>query len=543
MTAQKPLDYDYIVIGSGFGGSVSALRLSEKGYRVLVIEKGKWLKAKDFPETNWNLKRWLWQPALGFHGLFKLTFFRHVAALSGVGVGGGSLVYANTLPIPKREFFESDSWSHLDDWEGALEPHYQTARRMLGATPNPRFEKGDLVLKEMAEEMGKGDSFDRTHVAVYFGESGKTAPDPYFEGRGPERTGCTFCGGCMLGCRHGAKNTLDKNYLHLAQQEGAVIQAESEVYDVAPLGAADGSDGYRVSWRRSTKRLRRETGSITCRGVVFSGGVLGTIKLLLGLKETSLPRISDKLGSGIRTNNESLIGVTATDRKTVLSDGVAIGSILHTSKHSHIEPVRYPPGSGFWRLGMSPLTEGRNAFTRVSKAIWELIRHPIANFKMVAVDDWSKRTQIMLFMQSLNSTLRFRKGWFGMRSSMEGEEKPTSFIPEANKLSKRFAEKVGGKPAILISETLFGIPTTAHILGGATMGRDAEEGVIDKDNQVFGYRNMMVCDGSMISANIGVNPSLTITALTERAMSKIPAKGEVRAPGEEKSEPRAALVS
>ncbi|MDJ0838343.1 MAG: GMC oxidoreductase [Acidobacteriota bacterium] len=541
MTAPPSFDYDYIVIGSGFGGSVSALRLSQKGYKVLVLEKGKWLKAHDFPKTNWNLKKWLWLPQMRFFGLFKLTFFRHVATLSGVGVGGGSLVYANTLPVPKSNFFRADTWAHLADWEEELQPHYMTAKTMLGANPNPYRTLGDTVLEEMADEMGKRDHFDRTNVAVFFGKPGETVPDPYFGGKGPERTGCNYCGGCMLGCRYNSKNTLDKNYLHLAQLEGAEIQAESEVVDVRPLGADDGSDGYKVTWRQSTRRFGRKQGSFTCRGVVFSGGVLGTISLLLKLKQSSLPKISDRLGTGIRTNNESLIGVTALDGETDFSKGVAIGSILHTDDHSHLEPVRYSPGNGFWRLGMSPLVSGGNAITRLAKAAWDVVRHPIKNFKMATVDDWSKRTQILLFMQSLNSTLRFTRGLFGMKTKMEDGPAPTSFIPEANKLARRFADKVDGQPAILISETVFGIPTTAHILGGATMGSNGDEGVIDSENRVFGYQNMMICDGSMISANIGVNPSLTITALSERAMSKIPpAEGETVS--EETPRPAAAAL-
>lgn len=521
--AHVRLDFDYLIIGSGFGGAVSALRLAEKGYKVLVIEKGKWLSAKDFPKTNWNLKKWLWLPALRFFGLFKLTYFRHVAVLSGVGVGGGSLVYANTLPIPKKIFFRAGSWAHLADWENELKPFYQTALTMMGATPNPRLETGDLALQQLAYEIGKAEHFHPTNVAVYFGKPGVTENDPYFNGHGPSRTGCTFCGGCMLGCRHNAKNTLDKNYLYLAQQRGARIHAEAEVYDVAPLDGQDHTLGYRVKWRSSTKIIKKY-GEYTCRGVIFSGGVLGTVPLLLKLKRSSLPNLSDKVGAGIRTNSESLIGVTSFDKQKFFSEGVAIGSILHTDEHSHLEPVRYSPGSGAWRLLMSPLVHGRNVLVRFAKVLGDLLRHPLTNFKAYFVDDWSKRTQILLFMQTLESTLRFSRGRFGMKSSLEAGVAPTAFMPEAKDLAGRYAKIVNGKPTVLATETLLGIPTTAHILGGAVMGRDRTEGVIDKNNRVFGYENMYVCDGSMISANPGVNPSLTIMALTERAMSKIPAK-------------------
>lgn len=517
-------DFDYIVIGSGFGGSVSALRLSEKGYRVLVLEKGKRLGADDFPKTNWNLKRWFWLPSLKFFGLFRLSFFRHITVLSGAGVGGGSLVYANTLPVPKREFFTAPGWAHLADWETELKPFYPLAKKMLGTARNPRLETGDLALKQLAREIGKENEFEPTEVAVFFGEPDVTVPDPYFGGEGPERSGCNFCGGCMTGCRHNAKNTLDKNYLYFAEKKGARIQAESEVTDVAPLGNEDGSGGYRVSWRQSTRYFGRK-GSFTCKGVVFSGGVLGTVKLLLKLKKKSLPRLSDKVGRGVRTNSESLIGITTTDKNTVFSDGIAIGSILHTDAHSHLEPVRYAAGSGFWRILMSPMVAGPNALVRLWRVLKDLALHPVRGLKTYFVDDWAKRTQILLFMQTINSTLRFRRGLFGLGSAMEQGAAPTAFIPEAKELADKYARIAGGKPTVLLTETLLGIPTTAHILGGAIMGRDASEGVIDKDNRVFGYRNMFVCDGSMITANPGVNPSLTITALSERAMSKIPAKG------------------
>ncbi len=518
-----PLDYDYIIIGSGFGGSVSALRLSEKGYSVLVLEKGKRLQAGDFPKTNWNLKRWFWLPSLKFFGLFRLSFFRHITVLSGVGVGGGSLVYANTLPVPEDDFFRAPTWAHLADWKKELMPFYPVARKMLGTARNPRLETGDMALKQLARELGKEERFEATEVAVFFGEPEKIVPDPYFDGQGPQREGCRFCGGCMTGCRYNAKNSLDKNYLYLAQKKGAEIRAESEVYDVRPLGAPDGSDGYRVFWRQSTRYFKRK-GSFTCRGVVFSGGVLGTVPLLLKLRKTSLPRLSARIGYGVRTNSESLIGITTTDKATDFSHGIAIGSILHTDAHSSVEPVRYAAGSGFWRILMSPMVSGTNAFTRLLKVGREIVGHPLTFLKTYFVDDWARRTQILLFMQTLESTLRLTRGTFGLKTRMDRGKAPTAFIPEAQEIARRYARIAGGNPTVLLTETLLGIPTTAHILGGAVMGKNAEEGVIDKDNRVFGYRHMYVCDGSMISANPGVNPSLTITALSERAMSKIPDK-------------------
>jgi len=518
-------EYDFIIIGSGFGGSVSALRLSEKGYKVLVIEKGKKYECKDFPKSNWNLRRWLWVPTLRFLGFFKITLYRHITILSGVGVGGGSLMYANTLPVPKRKFFEAKSWSHLANWKNELAHHYETAKRMLGVTKNPRLDRGDEALQQIAKEINMESEFEPTDVAVFFGEPQKTVADPYFGGDGPERAGCHFCGACLIGCRHNAKNTLDKNYLYLAQNLGAQIFPETEVYDVLPFDSNNKS-GYKVRWKSSTKIFKKK-GEIYCKGIVFSGGVLGTIPLLLKLKKSSLPNLSDKIGTSIRTNSESLLGVTATQKETNFSEGIAISSILHTDEHSHIEPVRYPAGSGFWRLQMAPTLTGSNFIVRIIRVVAELLRHPVKWIKLYFVKDWAKKTQIFLFMQTISSTLRFKKGWFRLKSKMEEGPAPTAFIPEARKLVFRFADIVNGTPEALFSETVFGIPTTAHILGGAVMGKDKNEGVINKDNNVFGYKNMYICDGSMISANPGVNPSLTITAISERAMSKIKKKPQI----------------
>jgi cholesterol oxidase len=443
-----------------------------------------------------------------------------------VGVGGGSLVYANALPVPKPEFFQAKSWAHLADWQTELQSYYKTALKMLGATDNPRLEVGDLALKKLSEEMQIEDQFEPTNVGVFLGEPGETVDDPYFSGDGPDRTGCIFCGACMTGCRFNAKNSLDKNYLYLAKKRGAKIIAETEVFDVIPLGSQDGSKGYRVKWKSSTRFVRKK-GEVIGKAIVFAGGVLGTVPLLLKLKQSSLPLLSAKTGMDIRTNSESLVGITTFDKNISFSDGVAIGSILHTDQFSHLEPVRYGSGSGFWRILMSPMVHGRNVLIRLINSTGNILAHPIKNLRILMVWNWAKKTQILLFMRTLDSTLRFSLGWFGIKSSMVKGERPTPFVPEAKSLSEKYAKFVNGKPIVLLTETLFGIPTTAHILGGAVMGRDKEEGVIDKNNQVFDYKNMYICDGSAISANPGVNPSLTITALSERAMSKIPSKQEL----------------
>ncbi len=515
------MEYDYIIIGSGFGGSVSALRLSEKGYKVLVIEKGKWYAAQDFPKSNWNLKKWLWIPFFRWFGIMKMSFFKHVVVISGTGVGGGSLVYANTLPIPKKEFFTSGSWSELADWQSDLAPFYKIALNMLGAKKNPKLFDGDKTLKEMASQMNRDKSFEPTNVAVFFGKPNETVSDPYFDGKGPDRTGCNYCGGCMTGCRFGAKNTLDKNYLYLAQQLGAEILAEQEVYDVIP-----NRDGYEIKYKSST-RFSKSHKSVKTKGVIFSGGVLGTIKLLLKLKQKSLPKLSDRLGYDIRTNNESLISVTNLDGKKDMSKGVAIGSILNTDKNSHLEIVRYAKGSGFWRLSHLPLTHGKNTMVRVVKMITSFIKHPMSYIKLYTTRDWAKSTVVLLFMQTLDSTLRLKRNTLGIMNTRVAEgKKPSAFIPQSLGLAKKYASLIKGKETVFGLEPLAGIPSTAHILGGAVMGNNPSEGVIDKNNRVFGYKNMYICDGSMISANPGVNPSLSITAISEHAMSKIPKKSK-----------------
>ncbi|MGL5112347.1 MAG: GMC oxidoreductase [Flavobacterium sp.] len=518
---ENNFDFDYVIIGSGFGGAVSALRLSEKGYKVAVIEKGKWFsKAEDFPKTNWNLKKWLWLPQLGWKGILKLTLYRHVAVLSGVGVGGGSLVYANTLPVPKSPFFTSGSWKDLCDWETELAPFYALAKKMLGAEKHPYSSKSEKVMQQLATDLGNSHSFEKTDVAVYFGKHGITQPDPYFEGRGPDRTGCIQCGGCMLGCRYNSKNTLDKNYLYLAQQLGCTIKAEQIVYDVVPLNE-NGSAGYEILFKNSFSYFPKKE-KITAKGVVFSGGVLGTLSLLLKIQSSSLPNLSKTLGKGVRTNSESLIGVTTFNRDTSFSEGIAIGSIVHLDENRHIEPVKYSAGSGFWRLLMAPMIQGNSFAVRVAKMILEVIREPMQYLKTFLVDDWSKRTQILLYMESIESTLRMQRSKLGfLKTKLDHGTAPTAFNPMAQTLAKKVAIIINGKAMVVGTEALFGIPTTAHILGGACMGNDDKQGVINQNNEVYNYKNMLICDGSMISANIGVNPSLTITAITERAMRSI----------------------
>jgi cholesterol oxidase len=515
-------EYDYLIIRSGFGGSTSALRLAEKGYRVLVVEKGSELTAKDFPETNWSVRRWLWAPALGFRGLFQMRPFRHVQVLAGAGVGGGSLTYANTLPIPKSGFFRSPAWSNLADWEQELLPHYQTARRMLGAAPTDFLTPADKLLKEIAEERGTPEAFEKPHVAVFMGEAGRTVKDPYFGGKGPDRTGCTRCGACMTGCRVGAKNTLDKNYLYFARASGATVVPDTEVVDVVPKE----NGGYRISARAGRHYLFRKPVSYEAKNVIFSGGALGTNSLLLRLKERgSLPRLSPCLGHRVRTNSESLIFVTVPGTKEDHSRGIAINSLLQTDENSHLEMVRYGSGSGFFRMVAVPHVGGHvPGIVKIWRMLVFALKHPIRVLRAMLVANWAQSTMILLYMRSAEGTLRFVRRHGIMNTELEEGEAPQGTIPEATELAIAIAKKAGGTAMSPYYEPILDIPTTAHLLGGCCMGDSENTGVIDEHHRVFGYEGLYVIDGSAISANPGVNPSLSIVALAERAMTFIPAK-------------------
>ncbi len=517
--------YDWVIIGSGFGGSVSAHRLTQKGYKVLVIEKGRRFAPEDFPKTNWDLKRWLWNPALGFKGFFQMSFMKHMTVYHGVGVGGGSLVYANTLPTPKSQFFQAKSWAHLADWEKELAPHYATARQMLGSATNPVMTKGDHIIKEIAQEIGREDHFHPTQVAVFFGEANEEVPDPYFEGDGPARVGCTFCGACMTGCRVGAKNTLDKNYLYLAEKHGAEVAPETEVTAIRALD--DG--GYRIETKASFDDAHRD--EVTADRLILAGGVMGTMPLLLQMKEDplGLPKLSDRLGDFVRSNSEALFGIVSTKKGENFSKGVAITSILNTDDHSHLEPVRYGAGSGFFRMLLAPHSPGATAMARLWGAFVAFLRQPGRWLKVLFIKDFAKQSQILLYMRSLEGTLRVRLGR-GLRTGFrrglmtevdDPSQAPSAFIDEATELAENFADKVDGVATTVLTETLLGVPSTAHILGGACMGDSAETGVINAKHEVFNYPGLYVIDGSAISANPGVNPSLTITTLAERAMSLI----------------------
>jgi len=390
---------------------------------------------------------------------------------------------------------------------------------MLGAAVNPLLAQSDLALQKLAQQINKYDYFVPTTVGVFFGEPDKTVKDPFFNGKGPDRKGCIHCGACMTGCMQNAKNSLDKNYLHLAQQLGVTVIPEHKVTDVKPIGG-NGENGYEIRFRRSTKYFS-DLRSVASNGVIFSGGVLGTVPLLLKLRKSSLPHLSPRVGDMIRTNNEALIVNTSVDKNPELHKGLAIGSILQLDENSHLEPVRYGEGSGFWRLTMLPVVSERNFFKRILKLVMLTFKSPLRWLKILFVRDFAKSSSILLFMQHLDSSLKFRKGIFGTKTRIEKGKAPTPFIPEAHEIAHAYSKIINAEPLVMVTETITGIPSTAHILGGACMGKTTEDGVIDSNNKVFGYENMFIFDGSMISANPGVNPALTITAISERGISNI----------------------
>jgi cholesterol oxidase len=525
-------DFDWLVIGSGFGGSVAALRLAEKGYSVGVLECGRRFADDEFPRSTADLRRYFWRPHLGMKGIFRMTSFKDVAVVSGCGVGGGSLGYANTLYVPPRKFFEDRQWGAMADWESELAPHYAEAQRMLGVVENPHEDPADQLLRELGEELGVGDTYKRTPVGIFFGEPGQTVADPYFSGEGPDRTGCQLCGRCMVGCPHGAKNTLVKNYLYFAERLGARVMPERTVVDVRPRGAADGSDGYEVESVRSGAWLRKDRRVDLARGVVVAAGPLGTNKLLQRCRlRGSLPRISPRLGELVRTNSESILSVTVpASYPDNLIRRVAISSSIYPDADTHIETVTYgDAGDSMHRLYTLLVGDGTR-LTRPLKLLAQLLAHPRRAAKVLFPRHWSRRTIIILVMQTLDNAiaLRPRKGPFGtmwLTTEQDSERPNPTFIPIANRAAEWFARRTGGIAQSAIFEALFNIPTTAHILGGAVIARSAQEGVVDARQRVFGYENLLVCDGSVIPANVGVNPSLTITALAEHAMSKLPPAG------------------
>lgn len=532
-------DYDWLVVGSGFGGSVSALRLAEKGYRVGVLECGRRFRDDEIPRSTWDLRRYFWMPRLGMRGIMRITTFKDVAVVSGSGVGGGSLGYANTLYVPPRAFFADPQWGALNDWEAALAPHYAEAQRMLGVVVHDDEDPADDLLRQLGEELGVGETYRKTPVGVYFGRPGVTVPDPYFGGEGPARTGCTHCGRCMVGCPVGAKNTLVKNYLWFAERHGAQITPDRTVIDVHPLGAADGSDGYAITHVPSGSWLEQDKVTVTARGVVVAAGALGTNRLLQRCRmKGSLPRLSERLGELVRTNSEAILAVTVPkDYADDLTQRIAITGSIYPDPNTHIETVTYGNAGGAMSFMYTLLVGDGTRVTRPLKLLGAALRNPGRFVKLLWPGGWSRRTIIVLVMQTLDNAIALRPrraligGGVRLQTEQDSARPNPTYIPIANQTAQWLAEKTGGVAQSSVMEAV-NIPSTAHILGGAAIGATPQDGVVDARQRVYGYENLLVCDGAAVPANVGVNPSLTITAMAEHAMSHIPPTRASAAPPE-----------
>ncbi len=520
--------YDFVVVGSGFGGSVSALRLVEKGYRVAVLEQGKRVSSETMRQAAQSVTKLTWLPQLGMKGFFAQRFFRHIGLIQGVGVGGGSLVYAAVLLRPKDGFYQSNNWNQLADWKQELAPHYDTASRMLGIAKNPYQGEMDWQLQRTANALGHSASWGPVPQGIFFGESGVTVPDPYFSGAGPERTGCNQCGHCISGCHVGAKNSLDRNYLYLAEKLGVEIFPETRVEKLCQLPGG----GYRISARK-TLRGERKTVDFIADKVVLAAGVVGTLELLFRCRDQyrTLPSISSSLGNTLRTNSEALVASLARDKSLDLSTGTTISSDFYFGTDTHITQNRIPPSQSFMRFYMGPLVDGEIPWKRGLKTLLTLLRRPWRSTVAWRTKDWSKRATVLTVMQILDNSLSIRLGrhwwapWkFGLKTVVsEGQRAPT-YLAKANAAARALAEQSNGDPLNILGESVGNLSLTAHILGGCIIGAGPREGVIDTRHRLFGYPDIYVTDASAIPANVGVNPSLTITAMAERCMSLIPAK-------------------
>jgi cholesterol oxidase len=512
--------WDYVVIGSGFGGAVAALRLAQKGYRVAVLEAGRRWRDDEYPQTTWDSKKYMWLPRLGRTGILRTTFLRHAVVLAGAGVGGGSLMYGNTLFRPRDSFFEDADVRKLGS-RAELTRFFDLAHRMLGVVPNPRLFAPDRWIRETAEEYGRGHTFTRSPVGVNFSPD---RGDPYFGGEGPERAACTFCGGCFLGCRHNAKNTLDKNYLYFAEKLGAVIYPETEACDVAMPGEGP-EEGYRIITRSATDVRTQWFGGakreMRAKNVVIAAGVMGSLKLLLKMKRGGFPLISDQVGCHVMTNSEALVGVTVRDRKANHSEGIAASSSVFPDEHTQIQVDRYPDGSDALGLTTTLMVDGGTRLPRPVRLLGEIVKHPVKFLAMLNPSGWARRSMVLVVMQNVQSSLRVVLKGSRLASVPGAGPMAPAYIPIANDFARRLARRCNGDPRSMVNEVLLDVPSTAHVMGGCRMGASPSDSVLDEQNRLHGYPGILVCDGSMITTNLGVNPALSIAALAERAMSFI----------------------
>jgi cholesterol oxidase len=533
---EKAKTYDFVVIGSGFGGSISAMRLAEKGYDVLLVERGKRFNDKDFAKSDWNLWKHQWMPALRCFGIWENTLLNGIMILHGSGVGGGSLVYANVLMEPDDKLFSAPAWSHLADWKSLLRPHYDTAKRMLGVASNPRMWPADDALKAVAIGLQQSETFGETKVGVFFNEEkpGEVVPDPYFNGEGPERCGCTHCGACMVGCRENAKNTLGKNYLYFAEKWGATIQPETTVKDIQPLSGIQ-QDGARfeVLYRRTASWPMNSLKRLRARNVIVSAGAVNTNRLLFRCRDItgSLPKLSAKLGDNVRTNSESLTGAISRDKSLDYSKGVAIGSIFKADEVTQMEAVRFPAGSGAMLVMLAaPLIKpNQRRAIRFIETLFLTFRRPVDFMRSKIFGDLAARSTVILTMQTQDNLMKVRLGrnlFTGFRKDLvceHNKENPIHADLEiAHRATHLLAGKVNGIPQGMVNQSLLNIPGTAHFMGGVPFGLTAEDGVIGLNCEVHNYPGLFVVDGSIMPANPGINPTLTIAALAEYAMDRIP---------------------
>jgi len=552
-------DFDQVIIGSGFGGSCSALRLSEKGHRVLVLEKGKRWADEDFPETNWNILKFIWAPFFGLKGLYQISLNKKCIALHGAGVGGGSLIYGNVHLIPEDKVFESESWqSSNKNWKRDLLPFYGLAQRMIGVAQNPKEDYADHTMRKVAEQMGRGNTYRRVNTGILFptqnddgteGPIGEDRGDPFFAGKGPQRNSCEYCGGCMVGCRHNAKNTLVKNYLFFAEKNGVEVRAESKVLKIEPIPSAVGQEpgeaGYIITVKDTSKMFRPKTYTIRTRGLVISGGVLGSVPLLLNQKyvDKTLPNISDLLGTKVRTNSETLITASVRKRddngeKIEVCNAPGITSIMAADDETNIEIVRYSKGSdAAFAMLLMPLTDGDEKLPRPIKMLLNILKNPLRALRILNPVGKAKNTVWFLVMQSKESFIhmQLKRRWYKLffndweALQKEGDKPLTTYFSIAHKAARLFIKESGGDAGNIFAEIAWGAPLTAHIMSGVAIGTNKDNGVVDNTGEVFGYKNLRVLDGSVIPGNLGVNPSLSILALTEHAMSKLPVFNEDRA--------------